>query len=445
MSRQLQLQNQAPLGISRLATLVLTGVRFRLLRSTVTLAVIAVAVAFVVSIAVGDLTLRRASERAAQEVAHLRMASVYATYLTRSTSVVDIISHLATRRWVPGLDADLQSFSGIGPDTLQEFYTEVPQRLQNRGGVRDRGAGRTVEGNQDRWIALLEATSRGHDAAAERLRVSLDARGLLEAAANNPDGAAKTVRNAGFTIEPKVWNEFVERAHNEHLVANIETRLLQRPLRQALAAQLQMAPERIGTLEADRFFATAARVRALNAALLQAHPGEKPLDAEQVAAAFSERLRLRARQETVDRAAGTTSEGHEFSVRSWLLMGMALLVAVVGVANALIMSVIERFREIATLKCLGALDGTILGMFLLEAAVTGFVGALAGGFIGTVVAMLKLAFTGGWWVALSLPGASVLMVVSGAAAMGMLLAVMGAVYPALKAARLPPMEAMRIE
>ena len=55
----------------------------------------------------------------------------------------------------------------------------------------------------------------------------------------------------------------------------------------------------------------------------------------------------------------------ESSKQTWLIT-LSLLVCVVGIANAMLMSVTERFREIGTMKCLGALDSFIVKLFLLE-------------------------------------------------------------------------------
>ncbi|HIM09210.1 TPA: FtsX-like permease family protein, partial [Candidatus Poribacteria bacterium] len=69
------------------------------------------------------------------------------------------------------------------------------------------------------------------------------------------------------------------------------------------------------------------------------------------------------------------------STKQLWLVTMSLIVCVVGIANAMLMSVTERFREIGTMKCLGALDGFIVRLFLLESAFQGFVGALIGALI----------------------------------------------------------------
>ena len=57
----------------------------------------------------------------------------------------------------------------------------------------------------------------------------------------------------------------------------------------------------------------------------------------------------------------------------WLVT-LSLVVCTVGIANSMLMSVTERFKEIGTMKCLGAMDGFIVKLFLLEA---GFLGILA--------------------------------------------------------------------
>merc|ERR1712098_155893 len=67
----------------------------------------------------------------------------------------------------------------------------------------------------------------------------------------------------------------------------------------------------------------------------------------------------------------------------WLII-MSLIVCVVGITNSMLMSVTERFREIGTMKCLGALDHFVVILFLLESGFQGFAGALVGALIGFV-------------------------------------------------------------
>ena len=128
----------------------------------------------------------------------------------------------------------------------------------------------------------------------------------------------------------------------------------------------------------------------------------------------------------------------------WLII-MSLIVCVVGITNSMLMSVTERYREIGTMKCLGALDHFVVILFLLESGFQGFAGALAGALIGLVASLLMGLANFGLDIFMDFPLLSVLLWILGASVLGMLLAVVGAAFPAWRAAKLPPAEAMRTE
>ena len=139
----------------------------------------------------------------------------------------------------------------------------------------------------------------------------------------------------------------------------------------------------------------------------------------------------------------------------WLVI-MSLIVCVVGISNAMLMSVTERFREIGTMKCLGALDRFVVLLFLLESSLQGLAGAIAGSIVGTLFALLVNLRAAGWslWrVFYQFPwftdvnGAplGVAPVILIGCLVGMALAVIGAAGPAFRAAKMPPVEAMRVE
>jgi hypothetical protein len=138
--------------------------------------------------------------------------------------------------------------------------------------------------------------------------------------------------------------------------------------------------------------------------------------------------------------------GGEADRESWYLMlVLALVVSAAGVLNAMLMSVAQRYREIGTFKCLGALDALILYSVLTEAALVGLVGAVAGVAVGLVVAIiLGLADRGAAMLEqmslLILPLKVLLVFV-----VGMALTTLGAAVPAWIAAKMPPVEAMRGE
>ena len=140
---------------------------------------------------------------------------------------------------------------------------------------------------------------------------------------------------------------------------------------------------------------------------------------------------------------GDTSVGSSPKQR-WLVI-LSLLVCVVGIVNAQLMAVTERFREIGTMKCLGALDRFILRLFILEAGMQGLAGAGAGAIVGAIFSLFS-----GWMrfgtVAISaISWNHVFISIAIATGVGCLLSLLGVFYPALVAARMLPVEAMRVE
>jgi putative ABC transport system permease protein len=128
-----------------------------------------------------------------------------------------------------------------------------------------------------------------------------------------------------------------------------------------------------------------------------------------------------------------------------LMMLLSLVVSGAGVLNTMLMSVTQRYREIGTMKCLGALDSFILYSVLVEAAILGLAGAAAGAVLGLAISILLAWADHGREVframeITGLPG-KVLFVFL----VGTLLTTLGALFPARIAAKMPPMDAMRGE
>jgi len=128
----------------------------------------------------------------------------------------------------------------------------------------------------------------------------------------------------------------------------------------------------------------------------------------------------------------------------WIIM-LSLLVCVVGIVNAQLMAVTERFREIGTMKCLGALDRFIVELFFLEAGMQGLVGSAIGAVGGGLFALLNAILCFGFISVSALPWADAGLSVLAATAVGCLLSLAGVFYPAIVAARMQPVEAMRVE
>lgn len=133
------------------------------------------------------------------------------------------------------------------------------------------------------------------------------------------------------------------------------------------------------------------------------------------------------------------------------LTGVAVLVAVLGIVNTMIMNVSERTREIGTLKALGATDGQVRGLFVAESALIGLMGGLAG-----VACALGGSFPGDWAARTAIrriteysyPGsifAFPAWLIVAALGFAVLLSVLAALGPARVASRVDPVVALRDE
>ncbi|NQT85212.1 ABC transporter permease [bacterium] len=129
---------------------------------------------------------------------------------------------------------------------------------------------------------------------------------------------------------------------------------------------------------------------------------------------------------------------------TWLAI-LALLVCLVGIANAMFMTVQERFREIGTMKCLGALDGFIVKIFLVESAALGLIGTLLGVAVGLLLSALRNLFVYGGPAWIYFPWQTVFVAGVLATFIGLALSIGAAIWPAAKAARMEPVEAMRVD
>jgi putative ABC transport system permease protein len=118
--------------------------------------------------------------------------------------------------------------------------------------------------------------------------------------------------------------------------------------------------------------------------------------------------------------------------------GISLVIGGIGIMNIMLVSVTERTREIGLRMAVGARTRDILGQFLVEAVTLSLIGGLVGVFLGMGAAAAIASFAG-WRVLLS-PEAIVLAV-----AFAFVIGVFFGFYPARKAARLNPVEALRFE
>ena len=137
--------------------------------------------------------------------------------------------------------------------------------------------------------------------------------------------------------------------------------------------------------------------------------------------------------------------GGEEQVKQVWLVVLSLMVCVVGIANAMLMSVTERYKEIGTMKCLGALDRFVIKLFLLESGFMGLFGSIVGALLGGLLMTIVSTINYGLEVVTKFPVMNFLYYFVVAVALGTVLSIIGAVYPASTAARMVPADAMRSE
>ena len=140
-----------------------------------------------------------------------------------------------------------------------------------------------------------------------------------------------------------------------------------------------------------------------------------------------------------------------FSTISLFLGGIAaisLLVAGIGIMNIMIVSLIERTREIGILKALGTRSRTVLFIFLTESVIIGLIGAIIGIVSGWILANVVSLFLGRGGIigsALTITPILTPIVFVGALTFGIGVSVVFALYPAWRASKLKPVDALRYE
>jgi putative ABC transport system permease protein len=132
-----------------------------------------------------------------------------------------------------------------------------------------------------------------------------------------------------------------------------------------------------------------------------------------------------------------------------LFASLALAVATLGIVNTLVMAILERRREIGVLKALGASDGDVKTLFFFEAGVMGFLGGIGGVIFGWLIGRgLNLA-TNIYLKRRDLPSIEVSSVpawlIFVAITFAVVISLVAGLYPASRAAKLNPVEALRYE
>ncbi len=174
------------------------------------------------------------------------------------------------------------------------------------------------------------------------------------------------------------------------------------------------------------------RVVAVGPAALTVAPGEGV-----TVVRLQRELRAEEQQAQVQEAA------RERFRRYWIIC-ISLLVTVICISNSMLMSVTERFREIGTMKCLGALSSFVRQLFLIESSLMGLAGSVLGSLGGFLFALIAYGFTYGFGLVFgALALGPLLLDFALCLVAGIVLSVVAALYPAQIASQMVPANALR--
>ncbi|MBT9138697.1 MAG: putative ABC transporter permease YknZ [Syntrophomonadaceae bacterium] len=126
------------------------------------------------------------------------------------------------------------------------------------------------------------------------------------------------------------------------------------------------------------------------------------------------------------------------------IASIALVVGCIGIINSMLMSVMERTHEIGIMKAVGATNNDILFLFLMEAGMISLVGGVLGVILGIVVAKV-IGMGVGMAIGMEMPLILVPEVMIGGLIIAISVGVAAGLYPARKASKMSPVEAVRYE
>lgn len=126
------------------------------------------------------------------------------------------------------------------------------------------------------------------------------------------------------------------------------------------------------------------------------------------------------------------------SIAISFIAGISLLVGGIGVMNIMLVSITERTREIGTRKALGAKNSSIRFQFIIESMILCLIGGILGILVGFLLGAIAASILG---YSAAVPVAAIIIAVG----FSMIIGIFFGYYPANKAARMDPIEALRYE
>lgn len=489
--RTLVIRKQVRLSFARVAEICLHGIYHRLFRALVTLSIVTVAVAFMMYMLAGSLIGRGVLRQAQADAAACKLYDQWVAWFEDPMDKAALVRLAAEcpagdprlrslGRWA-GVDAaglrDMQALARDGQRVMRTIEALPPgKRLRLTGALGDGllldilqdpatcerffkqaaamgGVGlpggpeglRRVLARSRAQQAWWDRAVAGRAAALQELRHRLPGGARVSSQFGTPTpGLAGLLGALGLLDDAAVLPALQVEAQYQNAIDRLMALMKNQVLRRDVAARAGVENLGVSFAHLAQVYLGRGGPAFVDASLRRGHAA-LTLDREATRRLLSEYLRrlrvLRIETEAAESYAGFLG----FSQTTWWLIGVSVVVCMVGIANAMLMSVMERFREIATMKCLGAKDAFVMRLFVMESCVQGVAGGVLGAWFGLLLALplnwLKfgsLLWSAMPWGALGVSALSAIVI-------GVLLAGLASLYPARVAAHLAPMEAMRVE
>jgi putative ABC transport system permease protein len=187
-----------------------------------------------------------------------------------------------------------------------------------------------------------------------------------------------------------------------------------------------------------------AKNRSIGSMLIKVREGEDMAEAEaEIKSLLRQRHRLREGDEDdftlrnlTDILSTVEASARILSVGLSAVAAVSLLVGGIGIMNIMLVSVTERTREIGVRMAVGATPKDVMGQFLIEATTLALIGGVAGIVLGGILSQI-VSHLAGWPLYVDITAIVLAVVVSG------LIGIVSGFYPAWRASRLDPVEALR--
>ena len=484
------IENQVRLSTKRTLQISINGIYYRLFRSLVTVAIVAVAVAFMMYMLANSLIGRAVYIDSHGNAIEYKVYDRWLDWIGPDIDDIDIFRTLgssskddyrvqAIAKWGNIKKNHLKKimFSAqrsepyfiyydelspgkkylmAGGIPTEEFFiymadqknaTIFKERLEKSGGLTFPGSSGELIQLSKLYISLdgvWANVADGRTEAINALTGKYNEKSFSEYLATPPDALTDDFIKLGFADSNVDLPLIYSRAKIAQDIRNLHDLLRQSDFRRELCQEMGIPNLRLNMETFTKFYGSKKNKAKFQALLASADTGFS-MSSDRIDEILKD-SKLKVKVMDVEQKTLAYSRGKfGFSIAVIWLIGVSFVVCIVGITNAMLMSVMERFREIATMKCLGATDSLVMSMFVFESCIQGVVGGFLGAILALVLSISVAMVQYGISVLSVLPysdlGVSTLL----AMGIGVILAALASVYPAYVASRLAPMEAMRLE